>query len=83
MRTHVQECGSNLSSRIPKSSAAEAHLSQDSPIELPEVGGRLVFTPVADDDADFGNLDELLAGVTEDNLHREVDTDGPVGNEVW
>ena len=28
-------------------------------------------------------LDVLLAGVTEENLHTEVDTGRPVGNEVW
>jgi antitoxin component of MazEF toxin-antitoxin module len=28
-------------------------------------------------------LKQLLAQVTEDNLHHEVDTGAPVGNEVW
>jgi antitoxin MazE len=83
MRTHVQKWGNSLALRIPKSFAAEAHLSQDSPIELSVVGGRLVITPVADDGADLADLDELLAGVTEHNLHGEVSTGKPVGNEAW
>jgi antitoxin component of MazEF toxin-antitoxin module len=29
------------------------------------------------------NLDALLAQVTEDNLHREVDTGAAMGNEAW
>jgi antitoxin component of MazEF toxin-antitoxin module len=29
------------------------------------------------------SLEQLLAGVTEDNLHREVDTGPAVGHEVW
>jgi antitoxin MazE len=28
-------------------------------------------------------LDELIAGITKDNLHKEVDTGFAVGNEVW
>ena len=28
-------------------------------------------------------LEQLLAGVTEENLHREVDTGPAVGNEAW
>jgi antitoxin component of MazEF toxin-antitoxin module len=28
-------------------------------------------------------LEEILAQVTEENLHAEVDTGQPVGNEIW
>jgi hypothetical protein len=28
-------------------------------------------------------LEELLAGVTQENLHPEIDTGSPVGREVW
>ncbi len=28
-------------------------------------------------------LDDLLAGVTEENLHQEFDTGPAVGNEFW
>lgn len=29
------------------------------------------------------DLDELLAGITEDNIHPEVDSGPPVGKEFW
>lgn len=29
------------------------------------------------------DLDELLAGITEDNIHPEVDYGPPVGKEFW
>ncbi len=29
------------------------------------------------------DLDELLAGISEENLHQEVDFGSPVGQEVW
>ena len=28
-------------------------------------------------------LKQLLAGITDENLHEEVHTSGPLGNEVW
>ena len=28
-------------------------------------------------------LDELVAGITPDNRHEEIDWGPPVGNEVW
>ena len=29
------------------------------------------------------NLDEMLAEITDENLHPEVDTGPPQGNEEW
>ena len=42
--------------------------------------GKIIITPVT---APSWTLDELLAGITKDNLHNEVDTGFAVGNEVW
>lgn len=28
-------------------------------------------------------LEQLLAGITEENRHEEIDWGPPVGNEVW
>ena len=50
------------------------------PVEVSLVEGKLVVTPVTDP---AFTLDQLLAGVTEENLHREVDTGPPAGNEAW
>lgn len=79
MRTRIQKWGNSLALRIPKSFAAEAHLQQDSQVEVSLVDGRLVVSPV---EPAF-TLEHLLAGVTEQNLHREVDTGPATGNEVW
>jgi len=40
-------------------------------------------TPVQPDEDDIPVLEELLAAVTSENLHPEVDTGEPVGEEVW
>ncbi len=80
MKTRVQKWGNSLALRIPKSVAAEVGLDQDALVELSLVDGKLVVAPVVEPAV---TLDQLLAGVTEDNLHREVDTGPAIGNEAW
>ena len=66
--------------RIPKSFALEAHLAPDTPVELSLVDGKLVIAPATDLTV---ALEELLAAVTDDNRHHEVDTGPAVGTEAW
>ena len=80
MKARIQKWGNSLALRIPKSFAVEAHLEQDSLVELALVDGKLIVVPVAEPAL---TLDQLLAGVTEQNLHREVVTGQATGNEVW
>ena len=80
MKTHVQKWGNSLALRIPKSFATEAGLDRDSCVEISLIDRKLVITPVYK--SKF-TLKQLLAQVTENNLHHEVDTGPAMGNEVW
>ncbi len=80
MRTRLQKWGNSLALRIPQPFAREAHLQQNSAVDLAVVEGRLVVTPVAE--AAF-TLAVLLAGVTDENLHVEVETGPATGAEAW
>ncbi len=80
MEARVQKWGNSLAIRIPKLFAAEAGLQQNSPIEVLLEGKRLMVVPIAKPTV---TLEQLLAGVTERNLHAEVDTGPAVGGEVW
>ena len=80
MRTRVQKWGNSLALRIPKPFAAEIGLRQNSPVEMSLVDGQLVILPVVEPTL---TLEHLLAQVTEDNLHGEVETGSAVGSEVW
>ena len=80
METRVQKWGNSLALRIPKLLAAQIGLEPDSPVELSLRGKVLVIEPVS---PSYLNLDDLLARVTEHNLHGEVDTGTPIGGEVW
>ncbi len=80
MKTKVQRWGNSLAVRIPKSFAEEVGLTDDSPVEMRLVEGGLLVEPVSTCPL---SLEQLLDGVTESNLHAEVDTGPAQGSEAW
>jgi antitoxin MazE len=66
--------------RIPKSFAQEAGLEEDAPIDMSLAEGKLLIQRAS---AKRFSLEELLAGITEENLHGEVSTGPAAGNESW
>ena len=80
MKTKVQRWGNSLAVRIPKSFAEEVGLMDGSPVEMRLVDGGLLIEPVSTRPL---SLDELLDGVTESNLHSEVDTGPAQGSKAW
>ena len=80
METRIQKWGNSLALRIPQAFATEAGLSQDSPVELTLDEGRLVVKAIT---TRTFTLEDLLAGITPDNLHGEIGTGAPVGKEAW
>jgi antitoxin MazE len=79
MRVQVQKWGNSLAIRIPKSFAKETKIEQGSVVDLSTVKGQLVAKPIKEPEY---SLEELLAGVTEKNLHAEFDTGDAVGQEI-
>jgi antitoxin MazE len=69
MKTQIQKWGNSLALRIPRSFAQEMGLAHDVPVNLTLVGNRLIITP----EYRFFTLEELLDGITSENLHNEVD----------
>lgn len=80
MLTHVQKWGNSLALRIPQSVAREIGLSQNSAVEVSLVDGKLVIAPVVKRKI---TLERLLAQVTDENIHAEIDTGSAVGRELW
>jgi len=79
METRVQRWGDSLALRIPKLLADEAGLKDNSPVQLMLRDKQLVVVPIAKATI---SLDALLAQVTDENRHREVDTGPAVGGEA-
>ncbi len=80
MRTRVQKWGNSLALRIPKPLADQAHITQGSLVEIKVVDDVLRIELVA---PEAYTLDALLEGVTEENMHEEIDTGEAQGKEVW
>ncbi len=80
MITRVQKWGNSLALRIPKSFADEVGLQTDSSVEVSLADGKLVVAPVTKSKL---TLKQLLAQVTDENLHHEVETGPAQGNEAW
>jgi len=80
MQGQIQKWGNSLALRIPKALAAEAGVEEGSAveIELSELG--LVIRPLPEP---AYSLQELVAGITEENRHGEVDSGPAVGKEAW
>jgi antitoxin MazE len=70
----------HLALRIPKSFASEIHVKENSLVQLSFIDGKLVVTVVQEPEY---TLDDLLAQVTDANIHHEVETGVTVGEEAW
>ena len=79
MRAVVKKWGNSASVRIPASVMAAAGLHLDQAVEVREENGRIVIEPIRREEDD---LADLLAGITPENIHDEVDFGAPVGNEA-
>ena len=80
MQVKVQQWGNSLALRIPKTYAADIKLYKGSIIEISETEGKLVIKPI--EEPEF-TLKQMLAGVSKENIHHEIETGAPVGNEIW
>ena len=80
MKARIQKWGNSLALRIPKSFAAHSNIEQGSVVDLSLDNGKMIVEAAKEQEY---SLDELLAGVTKNNLHTEVDFGAPVGKEAW
>jgi antitoxin MazE len=79
MRVTVKKWGNSASVRIPSAVMTAARLSLDETVDVREEGGRIVIEPIRPREYD---LAQLLAGITPENLHAEVDFVAPMGKEA-
>jgi antitoxin MazE len=78
MQVLVKKWGNSASVRIPAAVMEAAKLSLDQPVDIREEAGRVIIEPIAEP---VFSLADLLAAVTDENIHAEVDFGPPVGKE--
>ena len=79
MRTRIQKWGNSLALRIPKTFIQETGLAAESEVEISLLDGQIVVAPIQPTET----LEDLLAQITDENIHPEIDFGPPVGKEIW
>jgi antitoxin MazE len=79
MLVKAQKWGNSLAVRLPKALAKECGIEADTLVEIVRQEDGIVLKPVPKKIT----LDALLSGITEENLHTEVETGKPLGRELW
>ena len=80
MQVKVQKWGNSLAIRIPKSFAKQISVEEGSLLDLSTIEGKLVGEPMKGNEY---SLEQLLSGVTDENIHKEIDTGSAAGKEIW
>jgi len=79
MRAQIGKWGNSLALRIPGHIAREIAIGDGHSVDISVESGRLVVVPT--EPKPSYKLEELLAGITEENRHPEISTGHAVGNE--
>jgi antitoxin MazE len=78
-RVQIVGCGNSQAIRIPRAMLDALHMSEGDEVELMVEDGRLTARPVNPK----LTLESLVAQITPENCHEEIDWGKPVGKEVW
>jgi antitoxin MazE len=78
MEAIVKKWGNSLGIRIPNLIVRELSLKDGSYVDINETGNEIIIKPLRKK-----NLSEMLNLINEQNIHEEIKTSGPVGNEIW
>ncbi|MBT9317807.1 AbrB/MazE/SpoVT family DNA-binding domain-containing protein [Leptothoe spongobia] len=76
----VAKWGNSLALRIPQYIVKEIQITEGTEVELVVLDGNLVVKPKP---RKRYSLEELVAGITPENLHSEVESGVSMGNEAW
>lgn len=79
MKTTVGKWGNSLAVRIPKIISDDLCIGEGSDLEVFAREECLILKPVNKK----YRLKALLSEITDENIHKEIDTGGSVGREEW
>ena len=79
MKAVIKKWGNSAAVRLPASIMKAAHLELEQVLDVREENGCVVIEPVHEETV---SLDSLVAGITAENIHNEIDFGTPMGQEV-
>jgi antitoxin MazE len=74
----VRKWGNSLGIRIPGNMAKEISLQDGSFVDIEGKDGQIIIKP-----RNKYVLKEMISNISKDNIHEEIESSGPVGNELW
>lgn len=77
MQLTIKKWGNSVGVRIPHTILNELNLNIEHQVDMRIENGKIVIEPIHNEYP----LEQLLAGVTPDNLHQEVEVGEPIGKE--
>ena len=78
MEAVIKKWGNSLGIRIPNMIVRNLSLKDGSSVEIDEEDNKVIIIP-----KNKPNLKALLEKINETNLHEEISSEEPVGNEIW
>lgn len=74
MKTQIQKLGNTLAICIPDTFAEEVHLTRGTIVEISLIENKLVIDFPKEEQAEEQiTLEQVLAGITAENIHHEID----------
>jgi antitoxin MazE len=80
MRVKIRKWGNSLAVCIPKALATQAQLRTKTVVEISRRGNKIIVAPINEPEL---TLEDLLAQITDENLHGEFENGYAVGNEIF
>jgi antitoxin MazE len=78
MEAVIKKWGNSLGIRIPNLIVRELSLKEGSCVEIRDKGNEIIIKP-----KQKNKLSDMLNEITEQNIHKEIETGSPVGKELW
>ena len=78
MQGQIKKWGNSAAIRVPSAILDAADVRVDQDVDIRAEDGRIVIEPIKKQ----MTLKHLLAGISVENLHGEIDFDRPIGQEL-
>ncbi|GMO66494.1 MAG: AbrB/MazE/SpoVT family DNA-binding domain-containing protein [Treponemataceae bacterium] len=78
MEAVIRKWGNSLGIRIPRLIARQLSLKDGSCVDIKDTGSEIIIQP-----RKKTRLAGMLGKINSKNIHAEVETAEPIGNEIW
>lgn len=78
MQLAIKKWGNSVGVRIPAPILATLQLQAENLVDIRAENGKIIIEPIRQE----YSLEQLLSGITAENLHQEIDSGEVVGKEL-